>query len=63
LLFDSNDHRSIANALIRALENKNLRERAAGLNQVIISAKAEYKSNMAKVEKFYGAIAGKRVNK
>lgn len=56
LLFDSNDPQSIANALIHAIQNKNLREKAAGLNQEIISARAEYKSNMAKAEEFYERI-------
>jgi glycosyltransferase involved in cell wall biosynthesis len=56
LLFDSNDPRSIADAIIRAIESKNLRDKAAGLNQEIIAARAEYKSNMAKAEEFYTRI-------
>jgi glycosyltransferase involved in cell wall biosynthesis len=63
LLFDSNDHQSIADALICAIENKNLRDKAAGLNQSIISARAEYKQNMLKAEKFYGEVIGKQVNR
>ena len=58
LLFDSNNSQSIANAIISALENKNLREKAAGLNQKIIAARAEYKQNMQRAEEFY-----ERVNK
>ena len=56
LLFDSNDPRSIADAIIHAIENKNLREKAAGLNREIISARAEYKSNMLRAEDFYQQV-------
>jgi glycosyltransferase involved in cell wall biosynthesis len=56
LLFDSNDLRSIANAILTAIENKNLRTRAAGLNQEMIAARAEYKHNMHKVEEFYRKV-------
>jgi len=56
LLFDSTDHQSIADAIIQGIENKNLRGRAAGLNQEIISARAEYKSNMLRAEEFYRTI-------
>jgi glycosyltransferase involved in cell wall biosynthesis len=55
-LFDSNDPQSIADAIISAIENKNLREKAAGLNQEIISARAEYKINMTKAEEFYERV-------
>ena len=61
LLFNSNDHQSIAGAINHAIENKNLREKAAGLNQEIISARAEYKQNMSKAEEFYGVVAGNQV--
>jgi hypothetical protein len=53
LLFDSTNPRSIADAIIHAIENKNLREKATGLNREIISARAEYKSNMLRAEEFY----------
>ena len=53
LLCNSNDARSIADAIIQAIENKNLRERAAGLNNEIIATRAEYKNNMSKAEEFY----------
>ena len=59
LLFNSNDHQSIAGAIIHAIENKNLREKAAGLNREIISARAEYKQNMLKAEEFYKTVIGK----
>jgi len=56
LLFDSTNPRSIADAIIMAIENKNLRGTAAGLNQEIIAARAEYKNNMLKVEEFYKEV-------
>jgi glycosyltransferase involved in cell wall biosynthesis len=58
LLFDSNDPRSIANAIVAAIENKNLRTKAAGLNQNMITARAEYGQNMQKAEEFYRKIIG-----
>jgi glycosyltransferase involved in cell wall biosynthesis len=58
LLFDSTNPQSIADAFIFAIENKNLQEKAAGLNQEIISARAEYQSNMLKAEEFYKRIVG-----
>jgi glycosyltransferase involved in cell wall biosynthesis len=57
LLFDSNNPRSIADAIIYAIENKNLRNKAAGLNQEIIATRAEYKSNMARADEFYKRVA------
>ncbi len=60
LLFDSTSPQSIADAIIHAIENKNLREKAAGLNSRIISERAEYKNNMQKAEKFYNLIINKQ---
>jgi glycosyltransferase involved in cell wall biosynthesis len=59
LLFDSTDPRSIADAVIQAIENKNLREEAAGLNQEIISARAEYGSTMSRAGLFYENVIRK----
>ncbi|HUG33368.1 MAG TPA: glycosyltransferase family 4 protein, partial [Anaerolineales bacterium] len=56
LLFDATDPQSIANTIVIAIENKNLRVSAAGLNREIISARAEYKQNMDKTEKFYTEV-------
>jgi glycosyltransferase involved in cell wall biosynthesis len=56
LLFDSNDPHSIANTIVAALENKDLRQKAAGLNQDMITARAEYKHNMQRVEEFYRKV-------
>ncbi len=58
LLFDSNDPQSIAVALIEAIENKDLREKSAGSNREIISARAEYGNNMQRAEDFYKRVIG-----
>jgi len=63
LLFDSNNPKSIADAIIQAINNKDLRNKAAGLNQETISARAEYKSNMSRVEEFYGIVSNRQVHK
>ena len=62
LLFDSNDPHSVANTILSALANKNLRQKAADLNQNMITARAEYKHNMQRVEEFYRKILGKQGN-
>jgi glycosyltransferase involved in cell wall biosynthesis len=56
LLFDSTNPQSIADAIVIAIENKNLRRVATGLNQEIIAARAEYKQNMLMAEEFYGKV-------
>lgn len=58
LLFDSNHPRSIADAIVTAIENKELRNKAATLNQEIIVSRAEYKNNMQMVEEFYAKVSG-----
>jgi glycosyltransferase involved in cell wall biosynthesis len=56
LLCDPTDPRSIAEAIIFAIENRNLRHKAAGLNQNIIAARAEYEQNMRRAEEFYEEV-------
>ena len=56
LLFDSSNPQAIAEAIVAAIESKTLRNKAFLLNQEIISSRAEYKSNMQKVEEFYGNV-------
>ena len=56
LLFDATDPQSIATAIVTTIENKNLRSNAAGLNQNIISERAEYRHNMERAEKFYRQV-------
>ena len=53
LLFDPGDPRSIAAAILSAIQNKSLRHVAAGLNQKIIATRAEYTQNMQRAERFY----------
>ena len=56
LLFDFTNPQSIADAIVVAIENKDLRKKAASLNNEMISTRAEYKHNMEKVEEFYGKV-------
>ena len=56
LLFDSTNSRSIADAIVAAMENKSLRQNAASLNQSIIAARAEYQTTMQRVGEFYGKV-------
>jgi glycosyltransferase involved in cell wall biosynthesis len=53
LLVDPNDPQSIADAILLGLENEDLRWNAAGLNIKLISARAEYETNMKRVVDFY----------
>jgi glycosyltransferase involved in cell wall biosynthesis len=66
LLFDATDPQSIADAILTAIENKSLRQNAAGLNQRIIADHAEYRHNMQRAEEFYREVvryAGTQVHK
>jgi glycosyltransferase involved in cell wall biosynthesis len=56
LLFDPKNPQSIADAIVTALENKRLRQKAAGLNRDMIAARAEYGQNMQKADKFYRQV-------
>ena len=56
LLFDPTNPQSIAESILAAIENKNLRRAAAGLNREIISARAEYGRNMQRAEDFYARL-------
>ncbi len=56
LLADATDANSLANAMLTALENKNLRAQAAGLNQDLILSRAEFTRCMAKAYNFYRNI-------
>jgi glycosyltransferase involved in cell wall biosynthesis len=56
LLFDSTDHRSIANSIVQAIENKSLRQKAAGLNMKLITTRAEYRQCMDQADKFYDRV-------
>lgn len=56
LLTDAADPRALADAILNALENKDLREKAAGLNARLIASRAEYQACMKQVESFYNKI-------
>ncbi len=56
LLFDSNRPQSIASAIITAIENKELQNKAMVLNQEIIASRAEYEHNMERVNEFYRKV-------
>ena len=59
LLVDSGNPSALARAIVRAIKNKDLRAKAAGLNQAIIATRAEFTHNMARVEDFYKKVIGK----
>jgi glycosyltransferase involved in cell wall biosynthesis len=56
LLMDPNEPRSIADAILLGLEREDLRREAAGLNDRIISARAEYRTNMKRAGEFYASV-------
>ncbi len=56
LLTDATDPESLANAILEGLENKSLRQKAAGLNAEIIIQRAEYHRNMETAASFYKAV-------
>ena len=58
LLVDSGDPSALAEAILRAVKNKDLRAQAAGLNQEIIVERAEFTRNMARAEVFYQKVIG-----
>jgi glycosyltransferase involved in cell wall biosynthesis len=57
LLFDPCNPKTIADAILTALENKNLRITAAGLNRDMIAGRAEYGQTMQRAVEFYGRVA------
>jgi glycosyltransferase involved in cell wall biosynthesis len=59
LLFDPTQPLAIADAILTALENKSLRETAAGLNREIIATRAEYRQNMQRAEEFYQRVTAR----
>ncbi|MEW6240457.1 MAG: glycosyltransferase family 4 protein [Chloroflexota bacterium] len=59
LLVDAADPSTLAAAILSALENEDLRKRAAGRNEAIVAERAEYARNMAMAESFYRKVIGK----
>ena len=56
LLTDPTDPQKVADSLLSAIANKNLRKQAAGLNKKIIIERAEYIQCMSQVSAFYQTI-------
>ena len=59
LLIDSGSPSALASAILQAIKDKDLRAKAAGLNQAIIAERAEFRHNMAKAEEFYQSVKRK----
>src|SRR5581483_1025605 len=59
LLVDAANPQNLADAILEGLENKNLRQKAAGLNAEIIQQRAEYARTMKRVEEFYQKVIQK----
>lgn len=57
-LIDPGDHFELAQAVIDALTNQELREKAARQNIALINDKAEFKTSMSKADKFYRTVLG-----
>jgi glycosyltransferase involved in cell wall biosynthesis len=57
LLTDPADPRALADAILTALENEDLRTEAAGLNLQMIAERAEFRRNMERVDRFYELVA------
>jgi glycosyltransferase involved in cell wall biosynthesis len=58
LLVDPSDPGSLAQAILRALEDPSLQAEAAARNAEIIAARADYATNMRRAQDFYSALAG-----
>jgi glycosyltransferase involved in cell wall biosynthesis len=56
LLVDASDASALANAIVEAIENANLRRDAAGSNHRLIMQRAEYSNCMAQVGEFYRRV-------
>ncbi|MBT3187857.1 MAG: glycosyltransferase family 4 protein [Anaerolineae bacterium] len=58
LLIDPADEKALANAILRALNDDDLREQAIVENQKIITERADYNHSMAQAEQFYKNLRG-----
>ncbi len=58
LLTDPTDPRRLAQAILRGLEDEDLRRRAADLNQKLIAERADYRRCMERAAAFYEDVAG-----
>jgi glycosyltransferase involved in cell wall biosynthesis len=59
LLTDATVPEKLAESVVRALKNKNLREQAAGLNAKRIAERAEYNACMSQASSFYQRVVRK----
>jgi glycosyltransferase involved in cell wall biosynthesis len=59
VLADASHPEDLANAILEGLDNKNLRGQAAGLNQKLITRRADYSQGMQQVVRFYANLIGK----
>ena len=59
LLVDATDAYAIANAVVRAINQPDLRKEAAVYNATLIAERAAYAPNMASVERFYKSVRSK----
>jgi glycosyltransferase involved in cell wall biosynthesis len=60
LLVDATEANSIANAIIKAIQQPSLREKAARFNATLIAERAAYAPNMRRVEEFYKIVRSKK---
>jgi glycosyltransferase involved in cell wall biosynthesis len=58
-LIDPGDHVGLAHAVIDALINQELRDKAAQYNNTLIREKAEFNTSMSKADIFYRTVLGK----
>lgn len=58
MLCDQSSPQSLANAVVRALQDDDLRSRAAVANQKLIGERADYQQVMTKAEGFYKDVVG-----
>ena len=57
-LVDPGNAEELANAIIKALENRDIRQRALKMNADIISSRADFETCMKRAEEFYNLIVG-----
>ncbi len=56
LLVDPTNPDALAGAMVNALKNKTLRERAEGINKQLIAERANYPKNMERIDEYYRKI-------
>jgi glycosyltransferase involved in cell wall biosynthesis len=58
LLVDPTDPKALADAIVWALKDSQMRKRAAKINAQIVAERADYKQNMERAEAFYLTLLG-----